>query len=176
MRQARGNWDSASGAAIRAAVTSRATRGGCCASASDPRRRPLHGLLVDTGFLIAFGRRGDPLHSAADAFLRDYSGRLVTVAPVIVETCFFFAAEAKIRFLEWIQSGAVSVVEAGVEAYPELARILGRYADRDIDLADAALIWHANRTGLRSILTVDQTDFSVYRLADRRRFDLVDWM
>ena len=133
-------------------------------------------LIVDTGFLVAFGRRGDPLHGQADAFLRGFAGRLVTVTPVIVETCFFLDPQAKVRLLDWVGSGAVAVVDAGVDAYADLARIITRYANRDIDLADAALIWLADRAGVRSILTVDEKDFAIYRLAGRKRFDLVAWM
>ena len=136
----------------------------------------MNALIVDTGFLVAFGRRSDPLHTAADAFLRGFAGRLITVTPVIVETCFFLDAQAKVRLLGWAGSGALGVMDAGVDAYGDLARIIARYADRDIDLADAALIWLADRTGLRSILTVDSKDFSIYRLAGRRRFDVVAWM
>ena len=133
-------------------------------------------MIVDTGFLVAVGRRSDPLHTAADAFLRGFAGRLITVTPVIVETCFFLDAQAKVRLLGWAGSGALGVMDAGVDAYGDLARIIARYADRDIDLADAALIWLADRTGLRSILTVDSKDFSIYRLAGRRRFDVVAWI
>ena len=133
-------------------------------------------LIVDTGFLVAFGRRGDPLHASADAFLRGYAGRLITVAPVIVETCFFLGPQSKVRLLDWVRSGAIGVVEVVADGYPDVARIILRYADRDIDLADAALIWLADRTGARSILTVDRKDFAIYRLAGRRRFDVVDWM
>lgn len=132
-------------------------------------------LLVDTGFLVAFGRSNDPLHAAADAFLQGFAGRLVTVAPVIVETCFFLNPQGKVRLLDWVGSGAVVVENAGRDAYSDLVRIIARYANRDIDLADAALIWLANRTGIQSILTVDEKDFAIYRLAGRRRFDIVAW-
>lgn len=157
-----------------------ATRSACCASVSDNSARispgSLSPLIVDTGFLVAFGRRDDPLHASADTFLRGYAGRLVTVAPVIVETCFFLSTQSKVRLLEWVRSGAIAVVDAGVDAYPDLARIIMRYANREIDFADAALVWLADRTGVRSILTVDRKDFAIYRFAGRRRFDVVDWM
>jgi uncharacterized protein len=136
----------------------------------------LNALIVDTGFLVAFGRRSDPLHAAASTFLRGFAGRLITVTPVIVETCFFFDPQGKVRLLDWVGSGAIAVVDAGVDAYPDLARNITRYSNRDIDLADAALVWLADRTGIRSILTVDDKDFAIYRLSDRRRFDLVAWM
>ena len=132
-------------------------------------------LLVDTGFLIALGQRGDPLHEEAKSFLQGYSGKLVTAAPVIVETCYFFASEGKLQLLEWVRSGGLAVAEVPVSAYPVLAAVMKKYADRNIDFTDATLVWLANETGLRKILTVDRADFSVFRLKGGRRFDLIDW-
>jgi predicted nucleic acid-binding protein len=132
-------------------------------------------LLVDTGFLIALGQRGDSLHKEAKSFLQGYSGKLVTAAPVIVETCYFFESEGKLQLLEWVRSGGLAVAEVPVSAYPELAAVMKKYADRNIDFTDAALVWLADETGLRKILTVDRADFSVFRLKGGKRFDLTDW-
>ena len=132
-------------------------------------------LLVDAGFLIALGRHSDPLHEKARSFLRGYSGKLVTVAPVIVETCFFFDSPAKLELLEWVHRGGLAVAEVPVPAYPDLAVTIKKYADQDIDFADAALVWLAGESGLRRILTVDERDFGVYRLKGNRRFEIVPW-
>jgi predicted nucleic acid-binding protein len=132
-------------------------------------------LLADTGFLIAAGQRGDPLHEAAKGFLSGYSGTLVTAAPVIVETCYFFESKGKLRLLEWVQSGGLGVAEVPVSAYADLARTIEKYADQDIDFTDAALVWLAEESGLRRILTVDRSDFSLFRLKGGKRFDVLDW-
>lgn len=133
-------------------------------------------LLVDTGFLVAYGLRNDPCHSAADRFLQNYKGDLVTASPVIIETCFFFGPAGKRHLLEWIHQGSLSVVEVPVATYPDLSTIIGKYSDRDIDLADAALVWLAGETGLRRILTVDERDFEVFRLKGGKRFEMIPWM
>jgi predicted nucleic acid-binding protein len=132
-------------------------------------------LLADTGFLIAAGRRGDPLHEKAKSFLQGYSGGLVTVSAVIVETCFVFSGPGKVKLLDWAHSGGLGVADIPVSAYPELSRIIEKYADHDIDFTDAALIWLAEETGFRDILTVDQKDFSVFRLKGGKRFQLIEW-
>ena len=44
----------------------------------------------------------------------------------------------------------MSVFETPVEAYAQLEITLRKYSDRDIDFADAALVWLANETGARS--------------------------
>lgn len=132
-------------------------------------------LIVDTGFLVAFGREADPVHANAVSFLRNYPGRLLTVAAVIVEAGFFLSARSKQRLLDWIHAGGLGVIEVPVSAYPELSGIIGKYANRDIDFADAALVWLAEQSGLRRILTTDRTDFEVYRLKGSKRFQLIGW-
>jgi predicted nucleic acid-binding protein len=64
---------------------------------------------------------------------------------------------------------------AGTDRISTSSPSIRKYADRKIDFADATLIWLANHTGMRDILTVDETDFSVYRLKGGKRFVLVKW-
>ena len=132
-------------------------------------------VLVDTGFLVSLFRPADRLRAQARECLLANRHPLVTAAPVIVETCFFLDATGKGRLLEWVQRGALAVAEVPVSAYPEIGTIIRKYADRNIDFADAALVWLANHSGMRDILTVDEADFSVYRLKGGKRFALVQW-
>jgi uncharacterized protein len=132
-------------------------------------------ILVDTGFLVALGRSRDPLHAAAAEYLRHCATPLATVTAVVVETCHFLGLQGRQALLQWLSDGGPTVVEVPSEAYPELSRTMQRYKERDIDFADAALVWLAEQTGHRSILTVDETDFRRFRLNGRGRFELVDW-
>lgn len=131
--------------------------------------------MVDTGFLVAYGKKRDPLHARADQFLSRYRGTLFTVSAVIVETCFFLDLKAKRALLGWIEEGSLSVVEVPVAAYADVSASLGKYADRDVDFADAALIWLAETSGVRKVLTTDRRDFQLFRLRDGKRFELIDW-
>jgi predicted nucleic acid-binding protein len=132
-------------------------------------------VLVDTGFLIALYRPSDRKHAASWSYLRERRHPLATVAAVIVETCFFLAPSAKLSLLSWVRQGAMPVFEVPVGVYAQIEATLRRYGDHDIDFADAALVWLANEAGARSILTVDRTDFELFRLKGNRRFDLLDW-
>jgi predicted nucleic acid-binding protein len=132
-------------------------------------------ILADTGFLVALFHPADRLAPFAREYLHKHRHPLATVAPVIVETCFFLSSAEKIELLDWTRRGGIAVFETPVETYPEIAAIIARYADRDIDLADATLIWLANASGERRVLTVDERDFSAYRLKQGRRFERVKW-
>ena len=134
------------------------------------------GLLVDTGFLVALYRRNDELHQSALRFLQGNRERLITVPPVIVEACHFLTIEARVHLLQWITREGLVVVEIPQAAYSKLGALMQKYRNLDCDLADVALLWLAAETRQRRILTVDERDFSTYRLPDRKRLQLVDWM
>ena len=133
------------------------------------------GVIVDTGFLVPLFRPAERLRAPAREFLQNNRHPLLTVAPVIVETCFFLDPDGKDRLLEWIERGAVAVAEVPPSAYADIRSLIRKYADRDIDFADAAIVWLAGKTGYLTILTVDVRDFSVFRLRKGQRFELVKW-
>ncbi len=133
------------------------------------------GVIVDTGFLVSLFRPAEKLRAPAREFLRDNRHPLLTVTPVIVETCFFLNPDGKAGLLEWIERGAVAVAEVPTSAYADIRTLFRKYADHNIDFADAAIVWLAERTGCRTILTVDLRNFSVFRLEKNKRFELVKW-
>ena len=133
------------------------------------------GVIADTGFLIPLFRPAERLRAAAREFLRDNRRPLLTVTPVIVETTFFLTPAEKARLLEWVERGAIAVAEVPVSAYPDIRALILKYADHEVDFADAAIFWLAEKTGCRSVLTVDERHFGLFRLAKGRRFELVKW-
>ena len=54
-----------------------------------------------------------------------------------------------------------------------MRELMRKYANVPMDLADAALVRVAEREGIRKIFTVNQRDFSVYRLHGRIRPTLI---
>ena len=136
----------------------------------------MSGALVDTGFLVALFRRNDRLRSAAREYLLENTHPLMTVTPVIVETCLFLSSRAKSDLLEWVVRGALSVADVPIDAFPEIQATFRKYADREINFADAALLWLGSVSGCRKILTVDARDFEVLRLKGNKRFEVVSWM
>ncbi len=133
------------------------------------------GIIVDTGFLIPLFRPAERLRAPAREFLRNNRHPLLTVTPVIVETCFFLSPDGKARLLEWIQRGAVAVAEVPTSAYADIRALFRKYADHNIDFADAAIVWLAEKTGCRTVVTVDLRNFRDFRLRKGKRFELVKW-
>ena len=132
-------------------------------------------VLLDSGFLVALGIERDPRHRAARDFLDKYVGELLVPAPVVTETCYFLSTAGKVRMLDWLRKLPRKVLDLPVYAYPEVGEILARYAGLDPDFTDAAIVWLAEKTGCRTILTVDIRDFSVFRAGKGKHFELVKW-
>ncbi len=132
-------------------------------------------MLVDTGFLVALYIQRDKLHSQALDFLKANKKPLITTAPVIVESCYFLDTRAKVELLQWVARGGIKVIDIPIKSYPQISDSIEKYADHDIDFTDATLIWLANEYQQREILTVDKTDFSVFRLKNNHWFNLLSW-
>jgi hypothetical protein len=133
-------------------------------------------ILVDTGFLVALGRAKDPAHGSARRFLAANTLPFVTLSAVVAESCHFLALDSRKALLTWFASDGPAVVEVPASSYPDLVKTMERHADRDIDFADASLVWLAEQTGHRQVLTVDRTDFSRFRLKGGKRLDLIEWL
>ena len=138
----------------------------------------MRSVLADSGPLAALFNSRDSHHAAAVAFFRDHGAalRCLTTWEVISEVMYFldFSAAAQGDFLEWLHAGhqadLMRIASLSPEDLPGLARMMRKYADRPMDLADASLVWLANRTGVTDIITIDRADFGVYRTATRKAF------
>src|SRR5258706_544212 len=70
---------------------------------------------------------------------------------------------------EMVERGALQLLALDSDDAPRIRELMHKYANRPMDLADAALLRAAEREGIRKIFTVDRRDFSVYRLHGRVR-------
>lgn len=122
--------------------------------------------LLDTGPWLALFHRADRRHASTVEWLRREGGdlRLVSTWPVLTEVMFFLRAETKQRVLEWIDRGAVELVELDERDRRAMHASIGRFADQRPDFADASLLAIAERLGIGEVATFDRKDFSTYRI------------
>lgn len=133
--------------------------------------------LVDTGAIVALINAADRHHAAAADWFRGFRGQLLTTEAVVTETAYVLAASSAHQraALLWIQR----MVNAGllriepITQHARLADIVARYASLPCDYADASLIALAEDSGVAAIATIDQRDFSVYRIKGRKRFNIL---
>jgi predicted nucleic acid-binding protein len=69
--------------------------------------------------------------------------------------------------------GALELLDLDLSDTPRIRELMHKYADRSMDLADAALVRAAERENTRKIFTVDKRDFLVYRMHDKARFVVI---
>jgi uncharacterized protein len=130
-------------------------------------------IIVDAGPLIALFRRRDAHHRRIKEFVASNPARLIATLAVVTEVCQFLNARGKIAFLTWIKRGGLFIQPIAADDFDQLIPVIERYADRDIDFADASLIWLADRSNTAEVMTIDRTDFTAYRLSSGKPFDLI---
>ncbi|MEJ8846807.1 hypothetical protein [Variovorax rhizosphaerae] len=120
--------------------------------------------LADAGFLVALFNDGDAHHAGAVAMLRQLAGqRLYTCWEVLTEAGHLLDDTAWLNLLRWAAAGRLTVLSSDPAALADIADFTDRYRDGGADLADVALVFAADRTGIYNVLTVDRRDFDRYR-------------
>lgn len=120
-------------------------------------------VLLDTGPLVAWLDRDDAHHATVQRWLAAYRGELLTTWPVITEACHLVPEQVAPKLLQWIEQGGATLAEIPVSSLRAITTRMEKYADLPMDLADATLLWVAEREGVMDVLTLDRRDFGIYR-------------
>jgi predicted nucleic acid-binding protein len=127
--------------------------------------------IADTGFLVAFANRNDRHHDWAVGVAQQVTDPLLTCEAVLAETAFHLQDTRIV--LAMISEGLITVAFECRDHVPQLMALARRYADRRPDLADLCIIRISELHPRHSVLTVDRTDFRVYRRNKREAIPLV---
>ncbi len=135
----------------------------------------MRAVLVDAGPLIALLDRRDEHHEAVVRAVESIQDPLVSVWPAIVEAMYLLASSwtAQKALWEILETGAIFLMPLDEADVPRMKKLMEKYRDLPMDLADAALVRVAEREDIRRVLTLDRRDFSVYRLARKGPFTLL---
>lgn len=131
-------------------------------------------VLLDTGVIVALLDRSERRHAACVAALDRVGALLVTCEPVIAEACYLTRSllGAPEAILQNVADGTFQIPIQLSRSASAIQRIMTKYRDQDIDLADACLIHLASELRTGDILTLDN-DFRVYRWGANRRFSSI---
>ena len=132
-------------------------------------------ILVDAGPLVALLDADDQHHAACVATLKSLREPLATVWPPFTEAMYLLSdlPLAQEALWEMLERGAVHLLQLDSRDAPRMRELMRKYANRPMDLADAAILRVAEREGIRKVFTVDRRDFSVYRLHGRTRLTFI---
>lgn len=135
----------------------------------------MRAVLVDAGPLVALLDRSDDRHQEIVEVLKRIHDPLVSVWPALVEAMYLlsFSWRAQKALWELIETGTVQLLHLDAADVAPMKSLMEKYQDLPMDMADAALVRIAEREGIRRVLTLDQRDFSVYRLARKGSFTLL---
>jgi len=125
--------------------------------------------LLDTGPLVAFLNRRDRFHAWAVAQLDEIEPPLLTCEPVLSEACFLLRHDpaGPAAVLDLVHDDLLRVGLHVPDEIVALRRLVRKYAELPISLADACLIRMAELNAGSVLLTLD-SDFKIYRMHGRQ--------
>jgi uncharacterized protein len=133
------------------------------------------GTLLDTGPVVALLSKNDANHERARRIFADCAPPFRCCEAVVAEACFLMRKVHVDGPAAVVALGARGVYSVAISAgghWTHIEALLKKYADRPISFADACLIRCAEIHQESRIFTFD-SDFSVYKWARNRRFELL---
>ncbi|MSP02827.1 MAG: PIN domain-containing protein [Acetobacteraceae bacterium] len=120
--------------------------------------------IVDTGPLVAFFDRSERHHLWTAARIAELDAPLLVCEPVLTEASYLLARfpTAQDAMFGLLQNGALKVAFRLEEHVGALHRLMRKYRDTPMSLADACVVRMAEIHENHSVLTLD-SDFTVYR-------------
>ena len=127
--------------------------------------------LIDTGPLVALLNNKEDNHQWVKAQLRDVEPPLLTCEAVLTETAFLLRrTDTDVggrTLMALLARQAVRIAFRLDEEHEQVARLMAKYADVPMSLADACLVRMSESHPRARVLTLD-SDFRVYRRANRQ--------
>ena len=133
-------------------------------------------VLVDTGPFVALANPSDTHHQFAVEQARQLPAPQYTSWPVLTETFYLLRnrPRAVLELLEKLQDPHQLVcLGLGDDAPSWFRSFFKRFKDREHQLADASLLYLAERWNIQYVFTTDLTDFSVYRTSKNHTLDIL---
>ncbi len=127
--------------------------------------------IADTGFIVAFGNRNDRHHAWAVEVASQLTEPLLTCESVLAEAAFHLQSSGYV--LELVEEGLLRPAFDLSQNLAQLAALARRYRDRNPDLADLCLIRMSELYPRHPVLTVDESDFRIYRRNKREVIPLL---
>jgi predicted nucleic acid-binding protein len=130
--------------------------------------------ILDTGPLVAAFRHPedkDPFTPWAAKVIRSLPYPLFTCDAVLTEAAHFLRSAGKL--MDAVEQGLLVSRFDTQTAAPRLKDLMKKYNDRPMDFADACLVYMSEQTKDCKIVTIDRTDFAVYRRHGREAIPLL---
>ncbi len=117
--------------------------------------------ILDAGPLIAALNRQDQYHGWACETLERLGPPFYSCPEAMAEAAAM-TGEA-IAIVEMIQAGEILLTFDLAEQTAAVVKLLKKYSDRQMDLADACIVRMTELNRDCRVITLDRTDFAIYR-------------
>ena len=134
-------------------------------------------ILLDAGGLYAVLNNREPAHAAAARVLDGESPPYVLSPFALAELDYLLLKrthlDAELALLRDVASGAYELASFDRVDVEEATRVVDRYRDLEIGLADASIVVLAGRYKTNRVLTLDERHFRALRTPAGKRFTIL---
>ena len=130
--------------------------------------------IVDTGALVAFLDRAERHHRWIVEQIKTLDPPLLLCEPVMVEMLYLLSGSARAHdaIFRLLEKGALRLSFGIAEHVDALHRLMDKYLDTPMSLADACIVRMAEVHDRHAVLTLD-SDFLIYRKHGRSPLTLI---
>jgi len=132
-------------------------------------------VLVDTGPLVAILSSEDQYHEICTAVLRELRGPLLSCWPVLSEVAWLLRRYPRViqQLLNSSGNGFLSLLPLTSEDAKAIGAMMLKSENIRPQLADARLVYLAEREKIDAVFTLDQRDFLSTSVGRKRPFRII---
>ncbi len=132
-------------------------------------------IAIDTGPIVALFDKNDDKHSLCLNIFKKIQEPLITTGPVLTEVFYLLSFSSNVQddLWEFIERGVVSIYAIDKDLMKTCRRLMKKYHDLPMDLADATLVAVAEAENISTIFTLDHKDFRIYKKEQGKHFRLL---
>jgi uncharacterized protein len=122
-------------------------------------------VIVDAGPLVALFDKAETAHEQCHAALKQCKASPMTTWPALTEAFYLLGEWERGRKKLWdfILSGGLRIDAIPEDRWSRMRELMEKYSHLPMDLTDASLVALSELHKVKTIFTLDRTDFSVYR-------------
>lgn len=132
-------------------------------------------VIVDAGPLVAILNRLDTHHDECRKQGLELPHPFLTTWPVIAEAAWLLRKTPRgvSALLKMVSEGLLECYPLDAAAATWIDDLLNKYSDQELQLADASLLYVAEKEQLDTVFTIDRRDFLPVRLSGNRSLKLL---
>ena len=127
-------------------------------------------IIVDTGPIVAILSASDSYHQVCLETLKIITPPMLTTWAVLTEVQYLLRKDNRAlqALLTGFNNNLFVLEDVSADALPWLQKFLLKYENLRPQLADASLMYLAEKRKIETIFTLDRRDFSIYRFQNKK--------